>query len=231
VTFALALLSADEAEELAGTPAATHQDLDDLVPVGAALPHARVAAEPTTGVTRPDKQVKRRADAAEGGRIELGRQPAAGDRLWPWARLRHALLVHARLVALAAVFALLIGFSAGVYLRAVGSGPSVATAAAYGDDQLTGVSLTVTASGRDDRVTLHATVEGLRPNETYYLFVVTASGVAYLVKQWASADGAQNIDQDVAVAIGSLAYFTVVDAAGKVVMLAWCQPGPERQGG
>jgi anti-sigma-K factor RskA len=193
MTFALALVSASDLEELAAAPS-------DAQPV-----HVAAAAEPRS---RPE--------------------PAVGRPVRRRLGVRALLAAHTRSVALAAVFALVIGFTAGLFLRA--SGTPVATAAAYADNQATGVSLSVSATGRDGKVSIHASVDGLRPGETYNMFVVTADGVAYFVRQWSSPDGSQVIDQEVGVPVDSLAYFTVAEAAGRVVMLAWCQPGPASTG-
>lgn len=210
ITLALALVSAEEAEELIGEAAVTDSSWRgrSLTTVGPQPPRT---AEPRDRSAPP----RLRPATARPGR---------------WRRRRQLILWHARAAVAAAVFAMIIGFSVGMLLKAFNSGAPIATAAAQADDQNTGVSLSASASGHGNGVSIHATVDGLEPRKAYHLFVVTGDGVAHLVQQWSSPDGAQVIDQEIAVPIGLLAYFTVVEADGRVVMLAWCRRGPAPAG-
>ena len=135
---------------------------------------------------------------------------------------------HARVAVLAAVFAMVISIGAGVYLRASDTAAAPpATTLAAADDSATGVSLSVKVYGQGDSAWVHATVGGLRPDETYRLSVLTVNGAAHLVRRWAGPDGAQTIVADVAVPAASMSYFRMTEQDGTVVMLAWCQPGPD----
>jgi hypothetical protein len=209
VTFALALVSAEEAEELARVTLMEDELAGEDPDRPAGLSDSGGPARPAA--PRPARPANRRPGGSRPG-------------------LRSRLGGHARTVVLAAAFALVIGFAAGVYLKVTNSTPPIATAAAYADDQVSGVSLSANASGRADKVSIHASISGLAPGVSYYLFVVTTDGAAHQVRQWSSEDGSQTIDQDVNVGIDSLAYFTVVKADGTVVMLAWCRPAPTPTG-
>ena len=134
---------------------------------------------------------------------------------------RRPVVSYLRIAAAAAVLAFLGGLVGGLAQRDGSSEPMVAMAAAQADDALTGVSLAVNASARGDRISLSATVDGLRPDTGYTAFVVSHDGVAHPVRHWSSADGSATFVQEVAIPIGTLAYFSVVADDGRVVLLAW----------
>ena len=200
VTIALAFLSAEEAEELTG--------------IGPADGVRESAPQPG-----PESRV--------GDRVRPSRLGAAVRRLRPSA-LRGLGLTPARLAAAAAAAAVVsigIGFAVGIAVRGGEGDPNaVPVAAASANDRLTGVSMSVNAYEHDGKVSINASIQGLQPNQTYFLFVVTKDGTAHLVRQWSTANGAETFDADVDATVSALAYFTVVRADGTVVMLAWCQP-------
>ncbi len=204
VTFALALISAEEAEIL------TAPAVNDGWRRGKRtfMPSRTSRSRPASGA-RPARE---RPISARAERRRL--------------TLRSA-MAHARMFAAAALVALVLGFTAGLVLKSADAGAPTATAAAFGDDQATGASLSVSALGGDDKVSVGATVDGLTPGQTYRLFLVTSDGKAHLVQQWVNSDGPHTVaPTEIGVPISTLAYFTVVDAGGQPVMLAWVKPRP-----
>jgi anti-sigma factor RsiW len=198
-TVALALLSIDEAESL-------------TAPVVSAL--ETVGSGPAAVQPSPAIAVRR---AARRGSTRI-RAPLR------WFG-RHPFASPAYTVAAAAALALVIGFGVGWLIDLRAAPARVAVTAAYTSNQVTGVSMSASAYAVDDKISIQASVSGLKPNETYLLYVVTSDGSAHLVQQWSSPSGSKVIDQDLNL-VGSLAYFIVIKTDGTVVMLAWCQPGP-----
>ncbi len=214
IAVAFALISAEEAEDIVASSANDGRRYERTMPAparpsGREQPHSR---RPSTGV-RPGSD-----------------RPAATARSpRRWRRSLQNVMVHTRVLVAAGLFALVVGFTVGLALKGFGEAPAEA-AAAYADDQATGVTLSVNAFGRDAQTSIRAMVDGLPAGHTYRLFVVTADGMSHLVEQWVSTAGERTIERDVAVPIGSLEYFAVVDIEGRPVLLARVNFGPASTG-
>jgi len=124
-----------------------------------------------------------------------------------------------KLGLVAAGLALVVGVGTGVWLKgAGGSSPVSATLAASGVDGATGASLFVEMSARPDGAAVRATVVGPRPGAKLQLFAVTVDGRSVLIHQWAAAGGPQTVIGELDVAPDRVAFCTMVQMDGSVVV-------------
>jgi predicted anti-sigma-YlaC factor YlaD len=124
-----------------------------------------------------------------------------------------------RLVLAALMVTLVAGIGIGVWLQASSSGPPAATTlAASATDTVSGASLSVVVVGQNAGSQVQATVKSLRVGVQYQLIGVSVRGQTEVVAQWVGSDGSQNVEGKVEVPPQDLAFFTVTQLDGAVVV-------------
>src|SRR5262249_49484427 len=86
--------------------------------------------------------------------------------------------------------------------------------------------LTVAVADNGDRVTIRATVVGLRAGTRYRLYAVTSGGGTHThaVAEWAGDPGAHEVVGELRVTVAQLVFFTVAQLDGTVVVTARIAP-------
>ena len=79
-------------------------------------------------------------------------------------------------------------------------------------------SVAIVGTGRDDGAHVEATLGGLRAGVEYRLFVVTVGGETEFVTQLMEADGRATVAADLKRSPRDLAFFTVTQVDGAVVL-------------
>jgi anti-sigma factor RsiW len=124
-----------------------------------------------------------------------------------------------RLVLAALMVTLVAGIGIGVWLQSGSSGPPAATTlAASATDTVSGASLSVVVVGQGAGSQVQATVKSLRVGVQYQLIGVSVRGQTEVVAQWVGSDSSQNVEGKVEVPPQDLAFFTVTQLDGAVVV-------------
>jgi hypothetical protein len=197
-----------ESIELSEVPAflslLTPQDVDQLAREFGAESRGGGPTVPTPRTPVADRP-------ASGGRAATGpgRRPHR-------PRSRTGLTGRARFVVSAVAVALVVGIGVGVWLR--GGGPVAITLAGSDTNTVTGVTISVTVTGQAHGSRVDATVKGLRPGVEYQLYVVDVHGQTTIVAHWVAGEGPYTYSGDLAATTDDIAFFTVTQTDGSVVV-------------
>ena len=166
-----------------------------------------------TGATRPGGRLA----PASPGRGSTGRTSTGRDSPRP-GRLG-SVIGRGRLVLAALMVTLVAGIGIGVWLQGPGGSlPPSTPLAASATDKVSGAGLSVVVTGRVGGSRVEATATALRAGVQYQLIAVTVHGETEVVAQWVGADGAQAVQGNLDVAPQDLAFFTVTQLDGAVVV-------------
>jgi len=125
--------------------------------------------------------------------------------------------LRARVAASAAAAVLVTMVGLGLWLWGTyDPAPMVTTAGAT--DSVTGASLSVIVSGRDDGVDVRAVVVGLQPGVAFHLSALTSDGRSHEVYRGEAAGGPQTVVGDVDVSPQEITFFVVARLDGAVVV-------------
>lgn len=202
------------------------QDPPPLVPLAQDLPHPDPAPgadpagpPPAAEVHEPARPNRRRGPVPQSRRPRGGRpggrpdQHPAGAASAPLGNLRSRTV---RLVSSLLAAALVLSVGVGVWLMT--NQGSVAVALTGSDTSTaTGVSISVTAVARDGRSHVEARVSGLTQGREYQLLAVDVRAQTLPVARWLSSS-TDTVTADIAVPIEDLAFFSVVETGGPVVV-------------
>lgn len=187
-------------------------------------PVAQDSADPDAGPGSASGTRRRpgstRPPAPAGGGRGPGTRSGRAERYW--SRLR----TPSRGVLGIGSLVIVVLVSAGVFLGLVtdhrGTGPEarVSVTLAATADAPAGATLSAVAVGRDDGVTVRATVRGLRPGVRYQLYVVTANGTTHRAASWVGSAGTREVTGQVPVALTEVSFFTVARSDGTPVVSA-----------
>ena len=106
----------------------------------------------------------------------------------------------------------------GVGLRLASSSPTVITLAGTETDTVTGATMSVGVVGADMAAHVNATVKGLRPGVEYELYAVDATGRTQVIARWLGEDKPYTYVGDLSVRVDKLAFFTIRQNGGGVVI-------------
>jgi hypothetical protein len=131
----------------------------------------------------------------------------------------------ARIVAAAAAVAVMLSVGIGVWLQWPGGGAgSDLTVAAK--NQSSGARASIVVTGRDTGAHVEATLSGLEPGVRYELVAVAVDGETAVAAQWAGTSETSKVVGDVGLAPDDLAFFTVAEQDGSVVLTVRVLAGP-----
>jgi anti-sigma factor RsiW len=125
------------------------------------------------------------------------------------------------IAGLVVVIFLSIGIFVAVYNTGAAPTAVTLTFAAAPADTSSGATVSVVASGHDGRVTVRATVTGLRTGTAYQLYAVTSDGSTHVVTSWTGSDAPQDVTGDLPVSPRQLSFFTVTLADSTPVVSAY----------
>jgi Putative zinc-finger len=163
-----------------------------------------------TGPGRPARPTNRPSTPTPAGRPGR-RSRGAGSR--------------SRLVLSAIAVALVVGVAIGVWLRS--SDPVPITLAGSDTNTVTGVSMSVTVVGHGDQSHVDASVRGLRSGGQYQLYAVDSHGQTSVVARWVAGVPPYAYSGDLQVSTDDLAFFTVTQSDGAVVVTVRVARSPQ----
>lgn len=144
------------------------------------------------------------------------RPAPAGNRGQPAKALRPRRARQGLLVVLATLaLALVVGVGIGLRLA---SSPAAITLAGSDTNAVTGVTMSITVVGLADASRVTATAKGLNPGVLYQLYAVDSRGQTLIVASWTAQDEPYTYAGDLRVPAGDLAFFTLTDLNGQVVI-------------
>jgi hypothetical protein len=147
-----------------------------------------------------------------------GRPPSGGRGVAGPGRPRtnRALTGRARFVLSAIAVALVAGIGLGLWLRP--GAPVAVTLAGSDTNTVTGVTMSVTVTGQSGGSHVDATIKGLHPGTEYQLYVVDVHGQTTIVAHWVAGDGPYSYSGDMPAPTDGIAFFTVTQTDGSVVV-------------
>jgi hypothetical protein len=165
------------------------------------------AGPPLVAAGNGGRRAEPRAGRGRGGRGRLAGSPSSTGR--------------GRLLVAAITITLSVGVGIGAWLQASDGATTVPTTlSAVATDRVTGASVSIVVTGRDKGSHIEAVLSGLRTGVQYQLFAVTVHGRTVVVTRWLGADGRTTVAGDLDVAPQDLAFFTVAQIDGAVVVSA-----------
>lgn len=121
-----------------------------------------------------------------------------------------------RLVLSATAAALVIGIGVGAWL--ISATPVAITLAGSETNTATGVSMSVSVVERDGASHVDASVTGLTKGRDYQLYAVDVRGLTVVVTRWVATEDRHTVAGEVHLATKDLAFFSVAEVAGGVVV-------------
>jgi Putative zinc-finger len=183
----------------------------------AGAPAEAPAAADAAGGPADDRLNARRRPQTPGGppaaEVRRGSRPPAR----PGGRRRRRVLIG----ALAAVVLLAVAVGFGVsQLQSGGTTINTQPAGLIAQGSQAAARLMVAVADNGDRVTIRATVVGLRPGTRYRLYAATSDGRTHVVAEWAGDAGAHEVVGELRVTVPELVFFTVAQLDDTVVVTA-----------
>jgi hypothetical protein len=194
----------------------TEDDRRELVAeYGVGAPGRTPEPAPSSPVTAPPALARRPARGPGGGTRPAGRRESG--RRDSGRRSRLTLTV----AGLGVVLLFAVGFALGRPLVAgwLGGGSAV-TLVTNAADQTTGASLTVTLSQQGQKVTMEATVDGLRPGALYRFSVTDLAQTTHEIAVLTGTGSAQTLDRTSPVPLDRVDRFSVTAEDGSLVVVA-----------
>jgi hypothetical protein len=106
----------------------------------------------------------------------------------------------------------------GIGVRLASTGPTVVTLAGTETDTVTGATMSVTVTGADNEAHVNASMKGLPAGVEYELYAVDATGRTQVIDRWFGENSPYNYVGVLNVRADKLAFFTIRQMDGKVVV-------------